>query len=73
MVEKIVSRGISQRVLRADVEPLRLYIAIMSLNYFYVSNRWTLTAFLGRDLMDAGELSRWQDWVWKMLERSVAR
>lgn len=73
MVEKIVSRGISERVFRADVEPLQLYIAIMSLNYFYVSNRWTLTAFLGRDLMDAGELSRWQDWVWKMLERSVAR
>lgn len=73
MVEKIVSRGIAEKVFRADVEPLQLYIAIMSLNYFYVSNRWTLTAFLGRDLMDARELSRWQDWVWKMLERSVAR
>jgi AcrR family transcriptional regulator len=73
MVEKIVSRGIAEGVFRSDVEPLQLYIAIMSLNYFYVANRWTLTAFLGRDLMDKRELASWQDWVWKMLERSVVR
>lgn len=72
LVEKIVDRGIAEGVFRADVEPMQLYIAIMSLNYFYVSNRWTLTAFLGRDLMAAKELGDWQDWVWQMIERSVS-
>lgn len=73
MVEKIVSRGIGAGMFRADIEPLQVYIAIMSLNYFYVSNRWTLTAFLGRDLMDPAELAQWQAWVWTMIERSVAK
>jgi AcrR family transcriptional regulator len=72
LVEKIVSRGIAEGVFRDDVESRQLYIAIMSLNYFYVSNRWTLTAFLGHDLMAADELAGWQDWVWKMIERSVS-
>jgi TetR/AcrR family transcriptional regulator, upper aerobic nicotinate degradation pathway regulator len=73
LVEKIVARGVADGVFRPDIEPLQLYIAIMSLNYFYVANRWTLTAFLGRDLMDKNELASWQDWVWNMLERSVAK
>ncbi|CAN5490469.1 T3SS transcriptional regulator BspR [soil metagenome] len=73
LLEQIVSRGISDGVFRADIGPMQLYIAIMSLNYFYVSNRWTLTAFLGRDLMAPQELASWQDWAWQMIERSVAR
>jgi TetR/AcrR family transcriptional regulator, upper aerobic nicotinate degradation pathway regulator len=71
LLEKIVDRGIAEDVFRPDINAMQLYIAIMSLNYFYVSNRWTLTAFLGRDLMASDELKAWQDWVWQMIERSV--
>jgi AcrR family transcriptional regulator len=71
-IEKIVGRGIELGVFRRDLEPMQLYIAIMALNYFYVSNRWTLTAFLGRDLMAGDEMEQWQNWVWQMVERAVA-
>lgn len=73
LIEKIVGRGIELEVFRADLDPMQLYISIMALNYFYVSNRWTLTAFLGRDLMATNEMGPWQDWVWQMVERAVAR
>jgi hypothetical protein len=36
---------------RDDVKPLELYLAILAPNYFYVSNRHTLSAFLGVDLL----------------------
>jgi hypothetical protein len=35
------------------------YLAILTLSYFYVSNRYTLTAFLGIDLLDDKNLSAW--------------
>ena len=73
LIEQIVMRGVEAGVFRADVDPTQLYISIMALNYFYVSNRWTLSAFLGRDLMASDEMGPWQDWVWQMVERSVVR
>src|ERR1700730_16211877 len=32
----------------AQHKPLQLYLAILALNYFYVSNRWTLRLALSR-------------------------
>jgi hypothetical protein len=57
--------------LRSDIKPLQLDFATLALNYFYGSNRWTLSAFLGRDLMVEEEIGPLQDWVWNMVEKTV--
>ena len=48
---------------RGGIAPLHIYLSILALNYFYVSNRYTLSSFLGMDLMDADNLAAWRTWV----------
>ena len=38
---------IEQGVFRKGISPLNVYLSILALNYFYVSNRYTLSSFLG--------------------------
>jgi AcrR family transcriptional regulator len=71
-IDAILRKGVEAGVFRSGIEPLQLYLAILALNYFYVSNHWTLSAFLGRDLMAEQEIGAWQDWVWNMVEKAVA-
>jgi TetR/AcrR family transcriptional regulator, upper aerobic nicotinate degradation pathway regulator len=71
LMGRICQRGIEQGVFRKGVSPLNVYLSILALNYFYVSNRYTLSSFLGVDLMDDGNLSPWRAWVVDMVLRAV--
>ncbi len=46
----IVKRGHELGIFRTDVDPMQLYISIISLCYFYVSNMQTLSVVFGKDL-----------------------
>ena len=48
---EILERGRVQGHFRGGVDPVQLYISIAGLAYFYLSNRHTLSAIFGRDLM----------------------
>jgi AcrR family transcriptional regulator len=48
---KILERGRAEGHFRGGVDPVQLYISIAGLAYFYLSNRHTLSAIFGRDLM----------------------
>ena len=56
----LLARGVRERVFRPDIHVHDLYIAMCSLGYFYLSNRYTLSAFLGRNLMAAPALAHWE-------------
>jgi AcrR family transcriptional regulator len=47
----ILERGRIEGQFRGGVDPVQLYISIAGLAYFYLSNRHTLSAIFGRDLM----------------------
>lgn len=49
-LKEIVQRGHEQGIFRTDVDPIQLYISIISLCYFYVSNMQTLSVVFGKDL-----------------------
>lgn len=51
MIEEILERGRKGGVFRAGVDPVQLYISIASLTYFYLGNKYTLSAIFGRDLL----------------------
>lgn len=51
MIGRMLERGGQAGVFRRDVDPMRFYILIASLGYFYLSNRHTLSAIFGRKLM----------------------
>lgn len=71
LMERVYRRGVEQGVFRAGVPPLHIYLSILALNYFYVSNRYTLSAFLGLDLMGEDNLTAWRSWVADMVLRGV--
>ena len=48
---EILERGRVEGHFRGGVDPVQLYISIAGLAYFYLSNRHTLSAIFGRDLM----------------------
>ena len=50
--------------------PDSIYLSILALNYFYVSNRHTLSAYLGLDLTGK-QLERWRRWVADIVVRAV--
>lgn len=47
----ILERGRREGVFRGGVDAVQLYISIAGLAYFYLSNKHTLSAIFGRDLM----------------------
>lgn len=49
-LHEIVRRGHQLGIFRTDVDPMQLYISIISLCYFYVSNMQTLSVVFGKDL-----------------------
>jgi AcrR family transcriptional regulator len=51
LIGRLLERGAKTGVFRRGVDPMQLYITIAGLGYFYLSNRHTLSAIFGRDLM----------------------
>jgi AcrR family transcriptional regulator len=54
MVGRLLERGERAGAFRRGVDPMQLYISIAGLGYFYLSNRYTLSAIFKRDLMTPG-------------------
>lgn len=70
LMERIYRRGVEKGVFRAGVKPLELYLSVLAMNYFYVANRYTLSAFLGTDLT-GDNLKSWRRWVVDVIIRAV--
>ena len=71
LLGRILEAGARQGLFRAGVRSQDLYIAIAALHYFYVSNRHTLSRFLGTDLMGKAALAHWSDFAVDMVLRTV--
>jgi AcrR family transcriptional regulator len=61
--EKILKRGVEDGIFRSDLETQKIYIAMVALCYFYVSNRFTFSSFLDIDLMDKKEIESWKQFA----------
>ena len=51
----ILAEGARQKVFRRDLDVKKVYLTLAALGYFYLSNRYTLSSFLGTDLMRPSE------------------
>jgi AcrR family transcriptional regulator len=69
----VLERGVKQKIFRADVGASDLYIAMCALGYFYLSNRYTLSAFLGLDLMAPAALADWREVIELVIIRFIQR
>jgi AcrR family transcriptional regulator len=51
MIKEVLKRGAREGVFRQGVDPVQLYISIAALGYFYLGNRYTLSAIFQRELL----------------------
>lgn len=51
-IREILQRGQESGVFRGGIDPAEVYITLVALNYYYLSNRFTLSTVLARDLMN---------------------
>jgi AcrR family transcriptional regulator len=72
VIERVLRIGAGQGLFRPDLTARDLYLTIAGLCYFYLSNRFTLSAFLGEDLEAPAALQQWQAHVIDTVERTVA-
>jgi len=55
----ILAEGARQKVFRRDLDVAQVYLTLAALGYFYLSNRFTLSSFLGFELMRAEAFEAW--------------
>ena len=69
---KVLDEGARQGLFRADLDVRRVYLTLAALGYFYLSNRYTLSSFLGSDLMQREQCNAWLAEMTRVLLASVS-
>jgi TetR/AcrR family transcriptional regulator, upper aerobic nicotinate degradation pathway regulator len=69
---EVLGRGASQGLFRHDVAARDVYLMIAAMAYFYLSNRFTLSAFLGEELETPAALAHWESFLIDTVLRAVA-
>ncbi len=67
----VLAEGVRQRLFRADVAARDVYLMIASMGYFYLSNRYTLSAFLGEALESQSALAHWEAFIAEAVLRTI--
>ena len=73
ILESVLASGMKKKVFREGLSGRDVYLMIASLNYFYLSNRFTLSAFLGEKLESPPALAHWHEVVVDTIMRAVKR
>ena len=68
---EVLTRGVQLKLFRADVAARDVYLMIASMAYFYLSNRFTLSAFLGEQLETPEALAHWEAFLIDAVLRTV--
>lgn len=71
IISQLLESGVKKGVFRDDVSARNVYLLIAATGYFYISNRHTLTAFLGEDLQVPQAMADWQDFIITTVLRTV--
>ena len=71
LVQQVLEAGVAQGLFRRDLAARDVYLMIASMGYFYLSNRHTLSAFLGENLESAAALAHWERFLIDAVLRTV--
>ena len=63
---------VKQKIFRGDLAARDVYLMIAALGYFYLSNRYTLSAFLGEELDTPQAFAYWRGFIIDAVLRAVA-
>ena len=71
IVSQLLQNGAEQGQFRKDVSARNVYLLILATAYFYMSNRYTLSAFLGENLQAPASIEAWQTFISSTVMRTV--
>ena len=71
IIRRLLESGVGKGVFRADVSARNVYLLIAATGYFYISNRHTLSVFLGEDLRTPEAMAEWQAFITSTVLRTV--
>lgn len=71
VIEQVLAAGVASKEFRADLRARDLYLLIASMGYFYQSNRYTLSAFLGEDIDQPEAVAHWDEFMIETVLRTV--
>jgi len=71
IIRQLLESGVQKNVFRNDVSARNVYLLIAATGYFYISNRHTLSAFLGEDLQTPEAMAEWQAFITSTVLRTV--
>jgi TetR/AcrR family transcriptional regulator, upper aerobic nicotinate degradation pathway regulator len=67
----ILVEGERQGLFRRGLDVKKVYLTLAALGYFYLSNRFTLSSFLGTDLMQPAECDAWLAEIRRVMTAAV--
>ena len=70
-IKRLMHRGVEAKAFHPGIDPVDLYVTIVSLVYYYLSNSATLSVAFGRNLRDPDQLGRWREHVRSVIGRFV--
>ena len=73
ITDSVLRSGAEQGLFRAGLNARDVYLMIASMAYFYLSNRFTLSSFLGENLEAPEALAHWEGFVVDAVQRTCAR
>lgn len=72
LVDQALNIGKKQGVIRPDAISRDVYLMISAMGYFYQSNQYTLSAFLGETLSETSSYQHWEAFVVDAVWRTVS-
>jgi TetR/AcrR family transcriptional regulator, upper aerobic nicotinate degradation pathway regulator len=72
VLAQVLGSGADAGAFRPELRARDVYLMIAAMGYFYLSNRFTLSTFLGEDLEDAAALAHWQQFITDAVLRTVS-
>jgi AcrR family transcriptional regulator len=73
VIEQVLKSGMAKGLFRKELAPRDIYMMIAALGYFYQSNRYTLSAFLGENLEAPRTFESWEAFVTDSVLRVVIK
>jgi hypothetical protein len=71
VLDRILRSGAAQGAFRDGLRARDVYLTIAGMSYFYLSNRYTLSAFLGENLEAPEAIAHWEQVTFDTVLRAV--
>jgi len=68
----VLERGVARGLYRRTASPRDIYLMVAALGYFYLSNRYTLSTFLGERTDTPEALAHWEEFIIDAVRRTLA-